>query len=112
FASEPIIVNKAMVIRAGAGFRPVIKPSPEGIQSDKPLIHTNAPLVLEGLDLHRPPPDDPKMGGREVVQAYKASLRAANCRFRGPIWMNQAPVGVFRNCEIRADEGHIGGWFR
>ena len=109
FVSEPIQIKRPLTIRAGEGFRPVIKLSPEAVQREVPLLDTNAALVLEGLELHRAPPDVQRSGHKAVVKTYQAPLRAANCRFRAPIWANQSPVCVFRNCEFVAANGHVSG---
>jgi hypothetical protein len=111
FVSEPINIQRtALTIRAGAGFRPVIKLDPKALQRDVPLLATNAALVLEGLELHPAPPDDPTIrGAKAAVHTYQAPLRAANCRFRTAIWADHSPVCVFRNCEFLAENGHVAG---
>src|SRR4029434_9507967 len=49
FVTEPVnIGDKALVIRAGMGFRPVIELSPAGLQAGAHLLATDAHLVLEG----------------------------------------------------------------
>jgi WD40 repeat protein len=59
FISAPISIERAaLTIRAGVGFRPVIKHSPETITSWVPLLSTRAALVLEGLELHQGSPAD------------------------------------------------------
>ncbi len=99
FLSEPINIQRtALTIRAADGFRPVIKLRPEALSQDVPLLQTNAALVLEGLELHRAPGKDNNL----AVQSPEAPLRAANCRFRAPIWSGRSPVRVFRNCEFLA----------
>src|SRR5439155_23094350 len=84
FLSQPINCQRtALTIRAGEGFRPVIKLSPEAVPHKGPLLTTSAALVLEGLELHRAPPDAPPgSGGDSVVEIYGAPLRFANCRSR------------------------------
>ena len=71
FVTEPIhIGDRALVIRAGTGFRPVIELSASGIQADEPLLDTRARLVLEGLELRRMgPPNHP-------VASYRWSMPA------------------------------------
>ena len=105
FVSKPISIGRAaLTIRAGAGFRPVIKPSSEGIEQ-APFLTTDAALVLEGLDFQVMFPEDQKSSGRSI-QSNNAPLRATNCRFHGGIWMTQSPVCEFRNCEFLN-----GGWW-
>jgi hypothetical protein len=72
------------------------------------LIRTNAALLLEGLELHRAPPEDPTRGARAVVGTHQAPLRAANCRFRAHIWADHSSVCVFRNCECLAEQAEVG----
>ena len=65
FVSQPVnIQGTALTIRAGEGFRPVIKLSPEALQQDDALLTTNAALVLEGLELHRAQWSGDKQGSR------------------------------------------------
>src|SRR5262249_26822387 len=111
FVTPPISINgTALTIRAGAGFRPVIKMSPEVVpQKGQALLWTNAPLVLEGLEIHRAPPDAPPGPG---VQVSDAPLRAAQCRFRAGVWTNFSPVCKFRNCEFLVAGGTSGGQHR
>jgi serine/threonine protein kinase/WD40 repeat protein len=42
---------KSLTIRAGQGFRPVFKRQPGADAQGMPLLHADAPLVLEGLEL-------------------------------------------------------------
>ena len=106
FVSEPINIQRtALTIRAGAGFRPVIKLSPEAIRHNVALLKSTAALVLEGLELHRAPWGDWPI----VVHIHEAPLRAANCRFRSKVTATHSPVCVFRNCEFQSLEGNQGG---
>jgi WD40 repeat protein len=109
FVSEPINIQRtALTIRAGEGFRPIIKLSPDAVERDVPLLATNAELVLEGLELHRAGLDDPANGRFAMIKAHQAPLRAANCRFTASIYPIRSPVIVFRNCEFLA-AGSVGG---
>jgi serine/threonine-protein kinase len=98
-ATSPIVLkNKALTIRAAPGFAP----SFEFISDDKldtPMIQTNAPLVLEGLEFKRvvhrqmnitvggleittgAGPGTRLEQSNEIVRIDGAPLRAANCRF-------------------------------
>ena len=114
FVSEPIDIQRtALTIRAGERFRPVLQLSPEASRHNGTFLATNAPLVLEGLELQRAPPDDWKGGKFAAVGNNDAPLWAANCRFRAPHWANGASASMFRNCEFLAEKGgSTGGWFR
>ena len=101
FLSEPIRIQRtALTIRAGEGFRPVIKLSPEALQQDVALLFSNAALVLEGLELHRSSNENPYLRVRAAVNVYQAPLLAANCRFRAPVLSDHSPVCSLRNCEF------------
>jgi hypothetical protein len=110
FVSQAIEITRPLTIRAGEGFRPVVKLTPEAPQRELLLLSTNASLVLEGLELHLAPSADPGTGNRKpVIQSKQGTLRAANCRFRAPIWASQSPVCVFRNCEFLTEDGGVSG---
>jgi hypothetical protein len=106
FVSQPINIQRtALTIRAGEGFRPIIKLSAEAVQRDVPLLGTTVALVLEGLELHRGAPEDPAYGAYAMIKTYQAPLHAGNCRFRAAIWAYGPPFCVFRNCEFLAAAG-------
>src|SRR5262249_48751734 len=95
FVSKPISIGRIpLTIRAGAGFRPVIKSSSGRVEIAS-LLTTNAALGLEGLEFRAAIPEE------SIIESYNAPhLRAANCRFDGGIGTNQLPVCEFRNCEF------------
>ncbi len=112
FVSEAIkITRRALTIRAGAGFRPVIELNPQGVYA-LGLLLTDAPLVLEGLEL-RPVAREPAKGAGPcwcIVYGLKPPLYVANCRFVSRPLSNCittiSPVCELRNCEILCpDEG-------
>jgi hypothetical protein len=106
FITEPIHVGRtALTIRAGAGFRPVIKPSPAGNQKFRGLLETDARLILEGLEFQRISPEPPKAGDWWViVYSFKAPLHASNCRFVGTqindLISSESALCQLRNCEF------------
>jgi hypothetical protein len=104
FVSEPVNIQRtSLTIRAGQGFRPVITLNPAADQRDVPLLKSEAPLVLEGLELYRAPRDtEASERGYSVVHTYQGPLWAANCRFHSLVWSNQSPVCEYRNCEFVA----------
>jgi hypothetical protein len=113
FFSPPINLGKtAMTIRAGAGFRPVIKLSPVWAKQNVHLLHTQAALVLEGLELHRVRPGRDEKSYHHIVDSTGAPVRAANCRFvlkptSFGISAINSPVLDLRNCEfLLSNEGH------
>jgi hypothetical protein len=105
---RPIRVPVALAIRAAEGFRPVLQLSPEGVASNGAILDTKSPLVLEGLELHRPRGPSRAPGGPALVRAHRA-LHVAHCRFlvrgRGKALLVTGPADVTaRNCEFEAEE--------
>ncbi len=109
FASEPVkIRDRALTIRAAAGFRPVIKLSEEGLAADASFLSTNGPLALEGLELQRTRPKRTKESDEQwqslVVSSGRQPLYLANCRL--VLWPVHTAVRTdsshceFRNCEV------------
>ena len=104
FVSQPInLAGTALSIRAGERFRPVLQLQPRSADDAAALLTTNAPLVLEGLELHG---DCPLTYG---MLNSSAPLYVGNCRFhgkgagkpRGPLVLaNNAPLVELRNCEF------------
>jgi serine/threonine protein kinase/WD40 repeat protein len=110
FLSDMVTIGKKnLVIRAGAGFRPVVRLDREGTKSKmRALLYTTGDLVLEGLDLRRGSPDYP--GDESLVLAHGPRFKAANCRFstRGSTFSVRADYTgdcEVRNCVVLS-EGH------
>src|SRR5262249_49320337 len=53
FVSEPVSISnwRALTIRAGTSFRPVLRLSRGAVEDQHHLLKTNGPVVLEGLDV-------------------------------------------------------------
>src|SRR5262249_17811478 len=84
FLTEPIHLGRtALTIRAGAGFRPVIKASRAGDRTFRGVLQTDARLILEGLEIQRVDPEPLKNGDfwATIVHSPGGPLQAANCRF-------------------------------
>jgi hypothetical protein len=102
------IGKKALTIRAGTGFRPVIKRNADPPGEDgRYLMHTQGPLVLEGLELHMTGP-----GGDVAVYSEPRNLHVANCRFvlhGGHALSSGTPATTVRNCEFvsAGDSFHV-----
>ncbi|MCI0358197.1 MAG: serine/threonine protein kinase [Planctomycetaceae bacterium] len=108
FESPRITIgDKSLCIRAGSGFRPVVRvdpgsPNPKGIL----FWHNKGRLVLEGLDLQNMAnvPDP----GYATILVSQGPLQVANCRLvlkhGGVAVTGNGPVREFRNCEF------LGGW--
>ena len=98
FLTEAVTISdrRALAIRAGNGFRPVLRLAP-GLGEDQPhLLSTCGPIVLEGLEIQceRMPTAKSSIGHSAVV-ANGGDLRVANCRFVTPLrHAIYAPVAV------------------
>ncbi len=103
--------EKALVIRAGDGFEPVLAAARDGV----PILFTHAPLVLEGLTIKtrvRPKRTDDSrwLFGSGGVSIEDGSFWAAYCRFEiehgddrpqpHAIRLLNVAVARFLNCEI------------
>jgi hypothetical protein len=123
FVSESVnLVKTALTIRAGEGFRPVIKLDPKdrdgsvgfGDRNNSGLLVSKAPLVLEGLEFQRVFRDPPKDGTWQVIIHSYAPLYVANCRFVSTQIHNcisaVSPVCELRNCEILGPDGSALIW--
>ena len=115
FVMEPVHIHRALTIRAGDGFRPVVRMVP-GMPGDNYLIATHAPLVLEGLDIREESKrrSQPPLVGRSVIYSDGPSLRLANCR----VWQEEPVLELvsliltgrdvlLQNCEFRTNHSHI-----
>jgi hypothetical protein len=110
FVTHPVSISgQFLTIRAGEGFRPVIVQSGD-TPPDANLIQTDAPLILEGLEIRRPgngPPGN-RGSGPFLVLASGDSLSIANCRLLSSSKSTNRNdlLGLFanrihvRNCEL------------
>jgi hypothetical protein len=112
FLTPPLdLGNRALTIRAGEGYRPVIKLSPEWAERNVHLLHTQAALVLEGLELHRVRSGGDEKAWCHVIENWAAvPVRAANCRFVlkpkvHAVSAVDATVLDLRNCEFLLGTG-------
>jgi hypothetical protein len=105
---HPIRVPVALAVRAAEGYRPVIQLSPEGVASNGAILDTKSPLILEGLEFHRPGGPSKAPGTPDLIRAHRASLRVAHCRFvvrgEGNALLVMCPADVTaRNCTFEGD---------
>jgi hypothetical protein len=111
FVSRPIKVGKTpLTIRAGQGFRPVIRLDVGHVREGDTLLETNSTLCLEGLELHatgRPPEGVEPWWPNLVHGLYgDARLFVAHCRFvarevtGAPIRAAEVAVLDVRNCQF------------
>ena len=105
---HPIRVPVALAVRPAEGYRPVIQLSPEDVAGNGAILDTQSPLVLEGLELHRPGGPSKAPGAPALVRAHRALLHVAHCRFvlrgEGHALLVTCPADVTaRNCEFEGD---------
>jgi hypothetical protein len=91
---------RALTIRAGKGYRPIIQA--EAVALDTPLLQTDAPLALEGIELQAC-----ALAAPTYLLGSQAPLYAVNCRFirkgtHGCMLVNGSPTCIVRNCEFVA----------
>jgi Protein kinase domain len=101
FQTVPMVLDKALTLRAGAGYEPVLVHTRDGT-----LLWTTAPLVLEGLEFHSV---GNKHKGTEsqwaLIQANGTPLRIAQCRIRVkgdlmPIQTFASPLVEVKHSEV------------
>jgi serine/threonine protein kinase/tetratricopeptide (TPR) repeat protein len=100
--TAPLRLKSRCVIRAGQGFRPVIKVVvPESSGAGLPRsLETPAPLVLEGLEFQVAGPD-PQRALVAVNAIGPGSIHIANCRFSGcQLIAQHLSVCQVRNCLV------------
>ena len=121
FVSDGFTLRHPIVIRAGAGYAPVITLSKTSADRNIPLILTFASLVLEGLDLRRVGGAADVAEGRlpRLLRVSQAgALHVANCRlsFRTDpphcqlFQADAAPVNL-RNLVLTGNFASDSSWF-
>jgi hypothetical protein len=86
FVTEPVAVHtRSLTIRAGGGYRPVIRLSTQASQDFQPLLWAKGDaLTVEGIEFQRLGQKDWTADQRmpDIVYSGGAALHIANCRFR------------------------------
>src|SRR5262249_1277494 len=106
FVTESLrISGKALTIRSGKGFTPVIQLSAAAISKGEVLLETDAPLTLEGLEFQRRGIDEASItGGGKLILSRKAPVHLGHCRFlvKGShayvVWASGTPRFDVRQC--------------
>jgi hypothetical protein len=117
FDSRPIKLGRTpLTIRAGQGFRPVIRLDMRQVRNGDALLETKSALRLEGLELHAPGRPPVGVGPLWPILIHAlhgdARLFVANCRFvarevkAAPIRTAQVAVLDLRNCQF-ATTGNV-----
>jgi serine/threonine protein kinase len=97
FLTDPIdIGTKALVIQAGSGYAPVIKPSAAGVKSAAALLSTRGPLTLEGLMLQNQGPRE-SCPTRLLIATSAAPLSLANCNLAVSPGMDGHSIAIQAN---------------
>ena len=114
FICPPIrIRNKAITLMAATGTRPRIQLNSTYVKQSAPLIWSDSPLILEGIDLewNASQATSIKPATKCTVIVDRGTFFAANCRFfisngTAGILLRDVPKTVFRNCEIHSGSGN------
>jgi formylglycine-generating enzyme required for sulfatase activity len=102
FLTNTVEIRRPLTIRAGKGFRPVLKRNPLD-EEKQALLTTNSALVVEGLELQDLDNNPQRQRKRAFLESFGAPLLAANCRFVSAWATNMAngsPRVELRNCEV------------
>src|SRR5262249_42857436 len=76
--TDPIdLGTKALTIRAGSGYVPVIRPSSVALKAEAKLLQTGSSLTLEGLELHHEALPETSRG---LIGTLAAPLYLTNCQ--------------------------------
>ena len=114
FVTQPTFVWRALTIRAGKGFRPVIRFTgdvkvigSDGREVALTCLHATAPLVLEGLEFQRIAEKQSDSGFEVMINSWK-STHVANCRFlaKNKNMCLFAAAGEVRNCAFICLDGN------
>jgi hypothetical protein len=115
FVSDPIETYQSLTIRAGAGFRPVLRLSRAASEGTRPLLKASATLTLEGLELVRLGGPRESKASDSVIFASDCPLSLLNCRLvrtgRGNmVFGYRSPRLELRNCEFSGETWYCVGW--
>lgn len=114
YLSGPIRIKaKPLTIRAGRGYRPVLRFVPDHEAVPTPWLETDSPLTLEGLEVRFTVPGISSVGddvSRSSAIAVRDGLfRAAHCRFvvgpRNACLSLRDSSGEVRACQFSANGG-------
>jgi hypothetical protein len=115
FVTPPINLGQsALRIRAGPGFRPLIRLQRDA-QSKGHYFSRTTSLILEGLEFQaEPAPCDPNSESPLTTLCGGVSLHVVNCRFELPGWIcfwssNYTRDCHFLNCELLGFESVLAG---
>jgi hypothetical protein len=112
FVTAPIRVPQSLTIRAGKGFRPVIKLRSEGQSTSDRLLSAYAPLAVEGLEFQLLFDDErvPVAGPLPLVLYSESTLCVAHCRFvtkKADCINSTGPICQALDCEFLCAVGGV-----
>jgi len=112
FRLPPVRLPRALVIRAAPGSHPVICAKVDKDAAEASWIQTDAPLVIEGLDLQCGVGESSGCTARSAIVVHQAALLMANCRLlhagRGPaIRLDEARLCRVKNSLMYSAEGSV-----
>ena len=92
FVTRPVVLDRALTIRAAIGFRPVLALDPEQNKTALVFLRSHAPLILEGLEIRRIGPNT--TGQWQAIIQSQDKLSLVNCRLlvdshRDCLWSNR-----------------------
>jgi serine/threonine protein kinase len=88
--------GKTLTLRAAPGVRPCLETDTAGTK-DQPLLCTDRPLTLEGLELRRAADGAGEPSAGPLVSVQGASLHLSDCRLHGP---DRGPTVVCRGGDL------------
>jgi WD40 repeat protein len=99
--------ERALVLRAGAGFEPVLQLDEASRAAGLPLVATHAALTLEGLHFRHIDEANIKTDSNYLICVRGAPLAATHCRFFAvsnrnfsALWLENSPRAEVRHCEF------------
>ncbi len=109
--------KRALVLRAGAGFEPVLQIDAKSLEADAPLLSTDGPLVLEGLHFRHVEDAARKEGAYHFIVSQGAPLSVTHCRFFFKSSRNanalcpwKSPRVEVRHCEFAGAANNAINW--
>jgi hypothetical protein len=109
FVLPPVRLFRPLVIRAGEGFRPVLRHDDREVE--RGLLETDQPLALEGLELEVTGTPSFREGYTRLVHSWGPALAIANCRLQvrragSCVLFTGARLEVRRSLLLRGVQNH------
>lgn len=101
--------NRALVLRAGAGFWPVLQIDAKSLNANRPLISTGGPLVLEGLHFWHVEDKPASAGAYSLIFCGEAPLSVTHCRFFIKGNRNLTALGTLKSPRVQVRHCEFAG---